>query len=350
MYNFSPEQEKEIQSRSREVMYQDFKYAELCNELNILKANGTTNKIKQLRDLSNLLMLKEIQDGKQTKYRIIDVYDKPLLPWYDKDEWYNSFKSIICKMIKDNNGQPLWFTRTPLLKSVGVVNNNYSFIMNPENRNKLANHYDREFDSDYEVCLAVGNILSDRVYDTLRKMAANRIIKFVEGYALKVWENGHKKFITVSGLDENKSQELYKLFFQIDNQAIDNVIAYYRNGRDVNRSTIKQLYTHQVIRQRNFIAKSKEVKDKLKELGFDFDNVEELYDVKFILSDDRLVEQELRAVAKSKELLNLASRNKVLSSKSKELKKYHSVLPGIVETYISSDVGIDYNDEIKDGN
>lgn len=347
MYSFSLEQEKEIQNNGKILMGQELKLGELCETLNIKKPSGTNEKIKLLRDLSNIFVIKEVPFGKQKKYKIIDVYDSPLIPWYDKDEWYQSIKNIICKMIQDNNEQPVWFTRTPLLNKIGAVNKNYTALMNKKDREKLEKIKDRDFTPDFEACLAIGDILSDRVYDTLRRMSKDRIIKFIDGYALKVWKNGKKNFITVSGLDENKSQQLYKLFFQIDNIAIDNVLSVYAPKRHISRGSIKQQYFQQVIKYRNMLIQDEKIKQTLTNFGYNIDTVEELYDVKFILSDDRLVEQELKNTKKAKKVINLASKNKILNSQAKSLKRYDALLPGIVETYINSETIVNYEAEVK---
>lgn len=344
MYNFTPEQEKDIQKKGTELLGQDLKLGELCQYLGIKKPTGTNNKNSLLRDLSNILVIKTIPFGKQNKYRITNVYEQPLLPYYDKDEWYTSFKSIICQMLKDNNNQPMWFTRTPLLNRIGLVNDNFSVVMNSDYRQQLAYIYERTFELDYQACLAISNILSDRVYDTLKKMTQERIIKFIDGYALKAWKDSKKKFITTNELGDDRQIKLYKILFQVENMAIDSICPFATKNNDkfINRNAIKQIHFQQFIKQRNFFIQSKAISDKIKALGFEFDKIEEFYDVKFILSDDRLVDQVLLSQFKTRKLINLAAQNKIKDSKSKTLTSYKAFLPGIIENYISIDTEIDY--------
>lgn len=344
MYKFTPEKEKEIQERAKEIMGQDLKYGELCKALNIKKESGRKNQEKLFLDLSNILVIKTVPFGKQNKYRITNVYEQPLLPYYDKDEWYASFKSIICQMLKDNNNQPMWFTRTPLLNRIGLVNDNFSVVMNSDYRQQLAYIYERTFELDYQACLAISNILSDRVYDTLKKMTQERIIKFIDGYALKAWKDGKKKFITTNELGDDRQIKLYKILFQVENMAIDSICPFATKNNDkfINRNAIKQIHFQQFIKQRNFFIQSKAISDKIKALGFEFDKIEEFYDVKFILSDDRLVDQVLLSQFRTRKLINLAAQNKIKDSKSKTLTSYKAFLPGIIENYISIDTEIDY--------
>ena len=353
MYSFTEEQENSIISMAEGLLGQDYKYGELCDKLGINRVSGKTNKAKQFRDLANLLIIKNIPFGKQNKYRIIDIRDEPLLPYYDRDEWYWSFKTTICQILAKNQYQPVWFTRTPLLNKIGMVNDNYSVIMSKDKRATLEMIYSRPFEQEYEACKVMGNLLADRVYNALHKMEQERIIKYFDGYAIRIVKDFTTSFIPISSSDQDRGTVLYQILFSIENQAIDNIcnqVGWKKpsDGAFVNRTAIKQIYFYQILEERNRLINRPENIDKLKALGLQFDSIEEFYDIKFIIPDMRLAEEITRSRRKAKKILNLAAQDKILNSKSQVLAKYETIKAGLVDVCIDDKSKTNYK-ELVDG-
>ena len=83
MYSFTPDMEKSIQAKARDLIGQTFKYKQLCEALDIqpVAHTNTCSKNKQLRDLANLIEYEEVPAGKQKGYLIVSVYDNPKLAY-----------------------------------------------------------------------------------------------------------------------------------------------------------------------------------------------------------------------------------------------------------------------------
>lgn len=351
MYQFSPEEEIKIKEGAKNLIGKSLRCKELCEELDIEPPNGSKQKDSLFKDLANIFNYSIIPNGKQSKYVITQVYDKPLLPWYDRDEWYWAFKTSICEILKANNYQPVWLTRTPLLSYVGVVNNNYRAIMSKEKRQALVEYYNRSFDTEYEGCKIIGNLLADRVYDGLRKMDKERIITYTSGYAIQYRKDERKNFYPVSA-SEHKSA-IYQFLFEIDNQAIDEIkkdLGYDKaKSADFDRTVFKALYFYQVIERRNSLLEQEDNSDKLKELGVDFDCLEGFYDVKYIIPDKRLAEEVTKKRPNSIQLLNQAAIHKITESKSKSLKGYELIKAGLVDVCIDLNSKVNYSNLFTKG-
>lgn len=358
MYKFTESEEKSIIAKAKELIGRPLRYAEMCRELNIKPSTSSNQKITQLKDLSNLFDYDVIPNGRQVKYIILRVYDEPLLPSYDKDEWYVAIKTRICEMLRDNNYQAMWFTQTPLLKDLGAVNDNYGVVMSDNKREQLESLLGRGMDMDYEVCRIFGNILSERVYDALDKMAKKeKIIHYSDGYVIRYIKDGYYKYFEVPIVIEKDGEltisELSKILSHIETQAIDDAIRKYNPGflesqpDLVNRDFYKYIYSSFVDNQIELALNEESVKEKLKEFGVDFDEVYGLYNVKFISPIKRLVDTELRWRGKSKQMINAASKNKLLSSKRKELIPYEAMKKGLVDICIDLTTNTNYSAMIK---
>lgn len=358
MYKFDENEEKEIMANGLKILGQELRYSELCKNLGIKPVTGTKQKTSQLKDLSNLFDYDIVPCGRQVRYVIRRVYERPLLPSYDKDEWYVAIKTRICEMLRDNNYQAMWFTQTPLLKDLGAVNDNYGVVMSNNKREQLESLLGRGMDMDYEVCRIFGNILSERVYDALDKMAKKeKIIHYSDGYVIRYIKDGYYKYFEVPIVIEKDGEltisELSKILSHIETQAIDDAIRKYNPGflesqpDLVNRDFYKYIYSSFVDNQIELALNEESVKEKLKEFGVDFDEVYGLYNVKFISPIKRLVDTELRWRGKSKQMINAASKNKLLSSKRKELIPYEAMKKGLVDICIDLTTNTNYSAMIK---
>lgn len=345
MYQFGPEEELRIRDKAKELIGKPLRSKELCEELNIESPKGSKQKQGIFQDLSNIFNYTAIPNGKQVKYIITQVYDKPLLPWYDRDEWYWAFKSSICEVLKANNYKPIWLTRTPLLSYVGMVNDNYKAIMSKEKREALVEYYNRSFDTEYEGCKIIGNLLADRVYDGLRKMDKERIITYTSGYAIQYKKDGVKNFWPVSASEHYAP--IYQFLFEIDNAAIDFVRkeSKHYNLQELNfdRSAFKAMNFYKIIEKRNELIKTAENKEKICKLGIVFDSIEEFYDVKYIIPDKRLAEEVTKQRPDSINLLNQSAIHKITDSKSKQLKRYELIKAGLVDVCIDLNSKVNYS-------
>lgn len=361
MYRFNENEEREIMAKGLRLLGEELRYSELCKGLGIKPANGTKQKTSQLKDLSNLFDYDIVPYGRQVKYIIRRVYDKPLLPSYDKDEWYIAIKTRICEMLRDNNYQAMWFTQTPLLKDLGAVNDNYGIVMSNSKREQLEAILGRGMDMDYEICRIFGNILSERVYDALDKMARKeRIINYSDGYVIRYIKNGYYKYFEVPIVAEKDGElivsELPKILSHIETQAIDDAIRKYNPGfleshpDIVNRDFYRYIYSNFIDTQIVVALNDEAMKEKLHGFGIDFDEIYGLYNVKFISPIKRLVDTELRWRGKSTQIINAASKDKLLSSKRKELAPYEAMKRGLVDICIDLTTGTNYSAMIKKNN
>lgn len=342
---FTEEEIKNIQTKGLEIMGTDLRYSEMCDKLKLKKANGSRNKEKQLRNLRNVLHIEEIPNGRQVKYRITEVYDKPLLPYYDTNEWYAAFKSRVCEIIKSNNYNDVWFTRTPLLRAVGMVNDNYKIMMNQSKRDMLAKYFDRDLSTEYEACQVIGNLLIDRIYDSLEKMKRERIIDYTNGYAIRY----DRRFITCS---PGANKDLFELLFELENNAIDKFIECNNikiSGRFINRSAIKYLHSYEIDCLLKEEILSNKDSETLAKYNISVEKIQEVYDIKYIISDRRLVNEVLESdyYKRSQELLNIAAQNRILSSKSKQLEKYNMLRKGLVDICVDLTTRTNYNNIIN---
>lgn len=345
MYQFGAEEELKIRDKAKELIGKPLRSKELCEELNIESPKGSKQKQGLLQDLSNIFNYTTIPNGKQVKYIITQVYDKPLLPWYDRDEWYWAFKSSICEVLKANNYKPIWLTRTPLLSYVGMVNDNYKAIMSKEKRAALVEYYNRSFDTEYEGCKIIGNLLADRVYDGLRKMDKERIITYTSGYAIQYKKDDYKQFFPISA--SQHSAPMYQFLFELDNKAIDSIRReaknYKPNEINFDRSAFKAMNFYKIIERRNELIKSLDNQTKLRQLGLDFDSIDEFYDVKYIIPDKRLAEEVTRQRPNAISLLNQSAIHKISDSKSKQLKGYELIKTGLVDVCIDLESKVNYS-------
>ena len=163
-----------------------------------------------------------------------------------------------------------------------MVNDNYSVIMSKDKRATLEMIYSRPFEQEYEACKVMGNLLADRVYNALHKMEQERIIKYFDGYAIRIVKDFTTSFIPISSSDQDRGTALYQILFSIENQAIDNIcnqVGWKKlsDGAFVNRTAIKQIYFYQILEERNRLINRPENIDKLKALGLQFDSIEEIY-------------------------------------------------------------------------
>lgn len=352
MYSFTTEKEKQIQEKAKALIGQNFKYTELCNILEIDKVSGKRNKEKQIRDLSNIIFLKEIPYGKQIKYLIVDVYDKPLLPWYDSDEWYSAFKVQVCSILKENNYSPVWFTRTPLLKSMGVVNDNFNVIMNDKTREWLSAIKQTSFENEYRCCKVIGDLLYDRVSDSLKKMTRERIIVYTNSYALRYkTKKDELRFISSQPTEEDSS--LYQYLLELDNMAIDILLStFYPNviirpdKRFTDRASFKAMHYYEVVEARNVLIQSEDFKNKIKDMGHDFQSLEGLFDVKYIIPDRRLSEEVIKQYPDAVRLLNQAAKKKVENSKDKTLRGFEIIKNGLIDICMELEPKEKYREEI----
>lgn len=352
MYSFTTEKEKQIQEKAKALIGQNFKYTELCNILEIDKVSGKRNKEKQIRDLSNIIFLKEIPYGKQIKYLIVDVYDKPLLPWYDSDEWYSAFKVQVCSILKENNYNPVWFTRTPLLKSMGVVNDNFNVIMNDKTREWLSAIKQTSFENEYRCCKVIGDLLYDRVSDSLKKMTRERIIVYTNSYALRYkTKKDELRFISSQPTEEDSS--LYQYLLELDNMAIDILLStFYPNviirpdKRFTDRASFKAMHYYEVVEARNVLIQSEDFKNKIKDMGHDFQSLEGLFDVKYIIPDRRLSEEVIKQYPDAVRLLNQAAKKKVENSKDKTLRGFEIIKNGLIDICMELEPKEKYREEI----
>lgn len=352
MYSFTTEKEKQIQEKAKALIGQNFKYTELCNILEIDKVSGKRNKEKQIRDLSNIIFLKEIPYGKQIKYLIVDVYDKPLLPWYDSDEWYSAFKVQVCSILKENNYNPVWFTRTPLLKSMGVVNDNFNVIMNDKTREWLSAIKQTSFENEYRCCKVIGDLLYDRVSDSLKKMTRERIIVYTNSYALRYkTKKDELRFISSQPTEEDSS--LYQYLLELDNMAIDILLStFYPNvtirpdKRFTDRASFKAMHYYEVVEARNVLIQSEDFKNKIRDMGHDFQSLEGLFDVKYIIPDRRLSEEVIKQYPDAVRLLNQAAKKKVENSKDKTLRGFEIIKNGLIDICMELEPKEKYREEI----
>lgn len=360
MYNFSQEQERQIMSKARNLIGQPMRYSELCRALGVNKESAGNKKSRQLRDFNNLFEYQLEPNGKQVKYIINKVYSEPLLPYYDKDEWYSAIKTRICEILRDNNYQITWFTKTPLLRNLGAVNDNYAVVMNIAKRLQLEDVLGRDMSIDYQVCRIFGNLLSDRIYDALNRMANNeKIISYTDGYVIRYVKDGANSYYLVPMIqaEDNslKKSELGEYLRNLEIKAID--YAIMQNNPDVlkyqksiNRDFYKHIYYDDVAAYMDNAFSSDEVKQMLIDTGVDFDKIKGIYSVKFISPIKRLVDIELRWRGQSQKFINDAAKAKLLSTKSKELKNYEAMKKGLIDICIDLSTDTNYADMIKKEN
>ena len=352
MYCFNQNEEKRIQDIAKDMIGQTFKYKELCEKLDIPYLTGKEKKDKQIRDLSNIVFLRKIPYGKQIKYLIVDVYDKPLLPWYDSDEWYSAFKVQVCSILKENNYGPVWFTRTPLLKSMGVVNDNFNVIMNDKTREWLSAIKQTSFENEYRCCKVIGDLLYDRVSDSLKKMTRERIIVYTNSYALRYkTKKDELRFISSQPTEEDSS--LYQYLLELDNMAIDILLStFYPNvinrpdKKFTDRASFKAMHYYEVMEARNVLIQSEDFKNKIRDMGYDFQSLEGLFDVKYIIPDRRLSEEVIKQYPDAVRLLNQAAKKKVETSKDKTLRGFEIIKNGLIDVCIELEPKEQYREEI----
>lgn len=358
LYNFSKEQESAILNKAKNLIGQSMRYSELCRALGILPETAGKKKARQLRDFNNLFEYSVEPNGKQVKYVINKVYSEPLLPYYDKDEWYIAIKTRICEILRDNNYQVTWFTKTPLLRNLGAVNDNYAVIMNLTKRLQLEDVLGRDMSVDHEVCRIFGNLLSDRIYDALNRMAEKeKIIAYSDGYVVRYIKDDITQYHLVPMMRAEDSQlvksELGEYLRNLEIKAIDYAIE--QNNPDIikyqhsfNRDFYKHLYYDDVESYLNQAFLTSDVQNYLYDNGIHFDKIKGIYSVKFITPIQRQVESELRWFGQSQKIINNAAKEKLLTSKSKELKRYEAMKKGLIDICIDLSTETKYEDMIKE--
>ncbi len=356
MYQFSDDKIREIQKRALLIKYKELRYKKLCEALNIKPETAGNKKKRQLLDLSNIIKLNEEKNGKQVVYIVTDIYETPLLPYYDNDEFYEAIKTRICQMLRNNGYRATWYTRTPLLKGLGAVNNNYVAVMNEVKRKRLEKILNRDMTLDYTMCKIFGNILSDRIYSALNKMTQEQIISCDNGFAICYidTEGQHHYYPVQLGTivdGDIKQTSLGTLLQDISTKAIDLAILDnipdfdLKSKKKVNRVYYRYLYFEDYQRHVVEMMNAEEVRQPIKEAVMDnnFHSVAALYNVKFIYPVKRLVDSELRWAKEARQLINQESKEKLLESKNKALDSYEAIKRGIVDVCIDLYTNIDYD-------
>lgn len=358
MYNFSKEQEGAISNKAKLLIGQPMRYSEMCRALGVNPETAGKKKARQLRDFNNLFDYSIEPNGKQIKYVINKVYSEPLLPYYDKDEWYLAVKTRVCEILRDNNYQITWFTKTPLLRNLGAVNDNYAVIMNLTKRLQLEDILGRDMSIDHEVCRIFGNLLSDRIYDALNRMADNeKIISYADGYVVRYIKSGVSQYYLVPMMKAEDGQliksDLGEYLRNLEIKAIDAAIEQnnpdvLKYNHSINRDFYKHLYCDDVEQYLSEAFSTTEVQQYLSEQGVDFDTIKGIYSVKFITPIQRQVESELKWMGKSQKIINEAAKDKLMTTKSKELKRYEAMKKGLIDICIDLSTETKYEDMIKE--
>ena len=357
LYNFSKEQEGAITNKAKHLIGQPIRYSEMCRMLGIKPETAGKKRARQLRDLNNLFEYSVEPNGKQVKYIINKVYKEPLLPYYDKDEWYLAIKTRICEILRDNNYQITWFTKTPLLRNLGAVNDNYAIIMNLTKRLQLENALGRDMSIDRDVCRIFGNLLSDRIYDALNRMANNeKIITYTDGYVIRYIKFGISQYYLVPMIKSHDGKivksDLGEYLRNLEIKAIDAAIE--QNNPDIlkyqhsiNRDFYKHLYYDDVENYLFNAFSTTDVQQYFIEHGIVFDKIKGIYSVKFITPVQQLVESELKWAGQAQKIINEAAKHKLLTTKSKELNKYEAMKKGLIDICIDLSTETKYENMIK---
>lgn len=352
MYSFSEEQSQSIRDKANNLLGQTFKYKQLCIALGIepVKNSNTNTKNKQLRDLQTLIELREIPHGKQKAYLIVSVHEHSESAYYDRDEWYSAFKSVIFSEVRMEQ----WFTRTTLFYKLGIVNDNYKVVLHDNERRLLSKHHDRNFDNERRVCRIVGSILRDRVYDSLDRMAVDGLIGCGKGYVIqysdKVDEDSQDdkckyEFYPVRPDDDDS---VYQLIQSMDKEIIDEIRAKEEGElvfgchsllQEVSDAQIKSRYYNEYVKMREEIDTT-ELSKLLEQRGISDISIKGVFDAVFIFPlwerDDVVIRPD------AKRILNDWAKKTVLNSNDKRFDGYRELKKGCVDVYIDLNTTVDY--------
>lgn len=354
MYSFTPEQEQHIQIKGKALIGQVFKYKQLCSVLDIEPKTAGNSRKRHIQDINNIIKLKEIDMNGLTAYQIIDVYETPLVPYYDEEMWYKAVKSRMCKILKDTPKDSfMWFTRTPLLYAMNMVNQNYKVLMNPVANQKLSTKLNRDLDDEKEVCSIIGTILSNRLYDALEKMGKERIIQYNDGFVVKVMMQypGSKEIVTrfIPAPVSSEKDSLFQVICALENQVIDDISSnhkfYTKDAAFKNRAKCRQLYYFEFIQLRDTLAQEKtgEMGKWIKEHAPYCLDVKAVYDAKFMTPIWKEVDKQIEELDRDYEILNKSAQEKIRSTKNKEMARFNELREGIINICIDSSTKIDYS-------
>lgn len=345
MYSFTPDMEKSIQAKARDLIGQTFKYKQLCEALDIqpVAHTNTCSKNKQLRDLANLIEYEEVPVGKQKGYLIVSVYDNPKPAYYDSDERYESFKSQLFEILD----KP-WFTRTSLLCDLGMINDNFRVLLNPHKRHLVEEYCERSFYNESRFCGIIGGILADKAYNALDRMKREGLIHYEKGYAIAVKlnlsdsEKSWKKdidYIDVPPDDEKDSlyQTIKKMDEEIAYEIDDESKALISNDRP-NMVRIKKPETIINSHYKEFRKKRKEriisdesgLLEMVKHKNDKIIYIVSILDVRFITP----IVDSVGTKANAEAIINKCAIESVLSTKAKGLKNYEVLRKGFPDEYI----------------
>ena len=348
MYSFTPDMEKSIQAKARDLIGQTFKYKQLCEALDIqpVAHTSTCSKNKQLRDLANLIEYEEVPAGKQKGYLIISVYDKAKPAYYDSDERYEAFKSQLFEIFKKSK-RP-WFTRTSLLCDLGMINDNFRVLLNPHKRHLVEEYRERSFYNESRFCEIIGGVLADKVYNALDRMKRDGLIHYEKGYAIAVKlnlsdsEKSWKKdidYIDVPPDDEKDSlyQVIKKMDEEIAYEIDDESKAFVSNDR----SDMVRIKKPETIINSHYKTFRKKRKERIKsdesgllEMVRQENNkiiyIVSILDVRFITPIVDSVVTKPNAV----EIINKCAVESVLSTKARGLKNCEVLRKGFPDEYI----------------
>lgn len=345
MYSFTPDMEKSIQAKAKDLIGQTFKYKQLCEALDIhpVAHTNTCSKNKQLRDLANLIEYEEVPAGKQKAYLIVSVYDNPKLAYYDTDERYNAFKSQLFEILD----KP-WFTRTSLLYELGMINDNFRVLLNTRKRHLVEEKYERSFYNESKFCKIIGGVLADKAYNALDRMKREGLIRYEKGYAIAVKlrlddsEKAWKKdicYIPVPPDDEK--DPLYQLIKKMDEEIAYEIDDESKAFTSEKSSHMVRINKPEMIINGNYKKFQKKRKERItsddtgllemvKQKNDKVVSIVAILDVRFITP---LVDS-VAAKPNAKAIINKCAIECVLSTKDKRLNRFEGLRKGFPDGYI----------------
>ena len=354
MYSFSEELSQSIRDKANNLLGKIFKYKQLCIALGIepVKNSNTNTKNKQIRDLQTLIELREIPQGKQKAYLIVSVHEHSKSAYYDRDEWYSAFKSVIFSEVHMEQ----WFTRTTLFYKLGIVNDNYKVVLHDRKRRLLSKYHGRSFYNEYRVCRIAGGVMSDKVYNALDRMERDGLIRHNKGYVIqyKYLDNKNKDYeYSYREVRPVKADELYQWIESLDKSVIDEIRGEKPFGRsatvkEVTDEQIKNRHYEQFIEMRNIALEIKKTSAELYELlEWDTDkiSIEGIFDVHFIRQmwyfDDVVIRPDARRI------LNDWAKKTILNTKDKRFNNFSELKKGCVDVYIDLATKVNYAADVK---
>ena len=345
MYSFTPDMEKSIQAKAKDLIGQTFKYKQLCEALDIqpVAHTNTCSKNKQLRDLANLTEYKEVPVGKRKGYLIVSVYDKPKPAYYDSDERYAAFKSRLFEILD----KP-WFTRTSLLYDLGMINDNFRVLLNPHKRHLVEEYRERSFYNESRFCEIIGGVLADKAYNALDRMKREGLIHYEKGYAIAVKlnlsdsEKSWKKaidYIDVPPDDEKDS--LYQVIKKMDEEIACEIDDESKAFTSEKSSHMVRINKPEMIINGNYKKFQKKRKERItsddtgllemvKQKNDKVVSIVAILDVRFITP---LVDS-VATKPNAKAIINKCAIESVLSTKDKRLDRFEVLRKGFPDGYI----------------